>query len=400
LDVMSFGGARMKVPGNSDEADKLRKQVSTLAEFGKRALQVDDVGALLQEATRLVSDAIEIDLVKVLELLPDRETMLVRAGVNWDPGIVGHATIPALEGSSAGYALRTGEAVITENVATETRFEIPTLLTQHGVKSTVNVIIRGERGPFGVLEVDSRHLRNFGQDDIDFLQNYANLLASAIDHANDQAELAERAQRESVLRHELQHRINNMLTSIRAVARRTRAMSQSLDEFAKSFDDRLAAIARTHALLSGTETSAVPMRQLLAQELAAHGAIEGENLTQRGPVLLIAAKQAQALSMAFHELATNAVKHGALSVDNGRIAVSWEIDASGAEKQLRIRWRETGVTIEREPVRRGFGSDILERSIPHILHGRFERTLHRDGIECVIVLPLEPGCDDGRPNQS
>jgi two-component sensor histidine kinase len=376
----------MNLPGTSHEADKLRKQVSTLATFGKCALQVDDVGALLQEATRLVSDAIEIDLVKVLELLPDRETMLVRAGVNWDPGVVGHATIPALKGSSAGYALRTGEPVITENLATETRFEIPPLLTQHGVKSTVNVIIRGKHEPFGVLEVDSRQLCSFGRDDIDFLQNYANLLASAIDHANDRAELAERAQREGILRHELQHRINNMLTTIRAVARRTRASSQSLDDFAKSFDDRLAAIARTHALLSGTKTSdAVPLRQLLAQELAAHGAVEGENLTQCGPVVLIDAKQAQALSMAFHELATNAIKHGAFSVDNGHIAVSWEMDG---EKQLCIRWREAGVTIEREPVRRGFGSDILERSIPHVLHGRFERTLHHDGIECLIVFPL------------
>jgi two-component sensor histidine kinase len=390
----------MQMPGNSDEADKLRKQVSTLAEFGKRALQVDDVGALLQEATRLVSDAIEIDLVKVLELLPDRETMLVRAGVNWDPGVVGHARVPALEGSSAGYALRTGEPVITENVATETRFEIPALLTQHGVKSTVNVIIRGEREPFGVLEVDSRQLRKFGPDDIDFLQNYANLLASAIDRANDQAELAERAQRESVLRHELQHRINNMLTSIRAVARRTRASSQSLDDFTKSFDDRLAAIARTHALLSRTETSAVPVRQLLAQEMAAHGAIEGENLTQSGPVVLIDATQAQALSMAFHELATNAVKHGAFSVDNGHLSVSWEIDVSGGEKQLFIRWRETGVAVEREPVRRGFGSDILERSIPHVLRGNFERTLHHDGIECVIAFPLEPRPEDDRPAQN
>ena len=128
----------MKLPGPWHEADKLRKQVSTLAKFGKCALQSDDVGALLQEATRLVSDALEIDLVKVLELLPDRENLPVRAGVNWDPGVVGHATIPALEGSSAGYALRTGEPVITEDVATETRFAIPPLLTQHGVKSTVN----------------------------------------------------------------------------------------------------------------------------------------------------------------------------------------------------------------------------------------------------------------------
>jgi two-component sensor histidine kinase len=373
-----------------DEADKLRKQVSTLAEFGKGALRVDDVGALLQEATRLVSDAIDVDLVKVLELLPDGETMLVRAGVNWDPGVVGHATIPANEGSAAGYALKTGEPVITENVATEDRFQIPMLLTQHGVKSTVNVLVRGENEPFGILEVDSRQLRSFAQDDVDFLQNYANLLSSAIKRVNTQAELAERARHERVLSHELQHRINNMLTTIRAVARRTRARSQSLDEFAKSFDDRLAAIARTHALLSRTETSSVAMRELLGQEMSAHGAIEGENLTQRGPELLISAKQAQALSMAFHELATNAVKHGALSVDNGRIDISWRSDVLSGEKQLRIQWRETGVTIEGESARRGFGSDILEKSIPYVLNGSFERTVHRDGIEWEIVFPLEP----------
>ena len=154
-DVKSWGQCQDdKVAGNLDEADRLRKQVSTLAEFGKGALRVDDVGALLQEATRLVSDAIDVDLVKVLELLPDGETMLVRAGVNWAPGVVGHATIPANKGSAAGYALQTGEPVISENVATETRFQIPTLLTQHGVKSTVNVLVRGEDKPFGILEVD------------------------------------------------------------------------------------------------------------------------------------------------------------------------------------------------------------------------------------------------------
>jgi GAF domain-containing protein len=264
----------VKVRGNSDEADKLRKQVSALAEFGKCALEVNDIGELLQEATRLVSDGIDVDLVKVLELLPDGETMLVRAGVNWAPGVVGHATIPANEGSSAGYALQTGQPVICENVATETRFRIPELLTEHGVKSTVNVLVRGDDEPFGILEVDARQLRNFAQDDIDFLQNYANLLSAAIKRVNTQAELAERAQHERVLRSELQHRINNLLMTIRAIARRTRARSQTLDEFAKSFDDRLTAIARTHALLSRTETSPVPVRELLAHEVNAHGAVE------------------------------------------------------------------------------------------------------------------------------
>ena len=389
-----------KVPGKSNEADKLRKQVATLAEFGKSALLVPDVGALLQEATRLVSDAIEVDLVKVLEVLPDGKTMLVRAGVNWAPGVVGHATISAKEGSAAAYALQTGKPVISENVATEARFEIPKLLTQHGVKSTVNVLVRGEDKPFGILEVDSRHLRSFGQDDVDFLQNYANLLSSAITRVSAQAQLAERAEHERVLRHELQHRINNMLTTIRAVARRTRARSEGLDDFAKSFDDRLAAIARTRALLSRTETGAIALRELLAQELSAHGAIEGENLTQQGPELLISVRQAQALFMAFHELATNAVKHGALSVDNGRIELSWNPDISSAPTQLRIQWRETGATTKGEPTRRGFGSDILETYVPQSLHGSFQRTIHRDGIECVIMLPLEPGLNDEREDHT
>jgi two-component sensor histidine kinase len=87
-------------------------------------------------------------------------------------------------------------------------------------------------------------------------------------------------------------------------------------------------------------------------------------------------------------------------VDKGRIHVSWMTDISSGEDQLHIRWRETGVTIKGESARRGFGSDILEKSIPQFLNGSFERTLHRDGIECVIVLPLEPVRNDERPKHT
>ena len=128
------------------KAEKLRKQVATLACFGGRALRTSNVGELLEEATLLVSDAIEVDLVKVLELLPDGQNLLVRAGVNWNPGVVGHATISADGGSAAGQALRSDAPVISE-IATESRFEIPSLLLEHGVKSTVNVVIRGIPAP-------------------------------------------------------------------------------------------------------------------------------------------------------------------------------------------------------------------------------------------------------------
>jgi two-component sensor histidine kinase len=360
-----------------------------LSEFGKRALRSDDIDGLLQEATRLVSDAIDVELVKVLELVPGGENLLVRAGVNWNPGVVGHATIPAHEGSPAGYALHTNQPVITEDTEREVRFAIPELLIEHSVRSTVNVVIRGEDGPFGVLEVDSRQLRKFEQDDIDFLQNYANLLASAIDRVRIQRELAERALRQEMLGHELQHRINNMLTTIQAVARRTRAKSTSLDEFAKAFEDRLRAIARTHALLNRTHTSKIDIREVLSQELSLHGAVEGENLRQRGPKILIPAKQAEVLSMAIHELATNAVKHGALSVENGQIDISWDAHDRGNENEFQLRWRERVGPIAHQPARRGFGSEFLEKSIPYMLNGRFERRFGSDGIECTVSFVLD-----------
>ena len=384
-----LSGLRWETRVPPSEADMLRKQVSTLSEFGKRALRSDDIDGLLQEATKLVSDAIDVELVKVLELLPGGENLLVRAGVNWNPGVVGHATIPAHEGSAAGYALHRNQPVITEDTAREVRFAIPELLIEHGVRSTFNVVIRGEDGPFGVLEVDSRQLRKFEQDDIDFLQNYANLLASAIDRVRIQRELAERALRQEMLSHELQHRINNMLTTIQAVARRTRANSQSLDEFAKAFEDRLKAIARTHALLNRIHTGKIDIREVLSQELSLHGAVEGENLKQHGSEILIPAKQAEVLSMAIHELATNAVKHGALSVENGQIDISWDAHDRGNENEFELRWRERAGPIAHKPARRGFGSEFLEKSIPHMLNGRFERRFGSDGIECSVSFLLD-----------
>lgn len=87
----------MKVPSCHSEAHKLRRQISTLSEFGKRALRTDDINGLLQEATRLVSDAIDVDLVKVLELLSNGEKLLLRAGVNWNPGSWGTPKYPRIK---------------------------------------------------------------------------------------------------------------------------------------------------------------------------------------------------------------------------------------------------------------------------------------------------------------
>lgn len=373
----------------SANADKLRKQVSVLAKFGGQSLRCENLDELLHEATRLVSEAMDVDLVKVLQLLPDGRDLLVRAGVNWKPGVVGHAKISAHEGSPAGHALRTDEAVISEDIAKEKRFEIPELLIDHGVRSAVNVVIRSERGPFGVLEVDAQRPRQFTQDDIDFMQNYANLLATAIDRVNSHRELAENARKLNILAHELQHRMNNMLATIGAIARSARTKYATLDEFVEAFENRLGAIARVHNLLGRSGTHDISIHEILRQELAVYGAVEGERVVQRGPDTALPPKQAEALEMAFHELATNSVKHGALSAKDGCIDVSWDSHPRGSGKQVHIRWRESGAQVEHDPTKRGFGSEMLEEAIPHMLNGTIERKFHPDGIECMIEFVAE-----------
>ena len=109
----------------------------------------------------------------------------------------------------------------------------------------------------------------------------------------------------------------------------------------------------------------------------------------RSEVIADADSQAEVLSMAIHELATNAVKYGALSMENGHIDISWDAHDRGNENEFQLRWRERTSPIAPQPARRGFGSEFLEKSIPHMLHGRFERTFGSDGIECTVSFLLD-----------
>ena len=160
----------------------LLRQQATLANFGEFALRADDLDKLLHEACRLLSDALHTDLAKVMELQEDGITLLVRAGVGWPPGVVGKATARAERGSSEGYALQTGNPAASSNIDTEDRFTYADFVKQAGVKALVNVLIIGaeDKPPYGILQVDSRHPREFTEADIDFLRTYANLLAAAV----------------------------------------------------------------------------------------------------------------------------------------------------------------------------------------------------------------------------
>lgn len=157
------------------------RQGAAVARIGQRALGGVELPVLMDEAVALVAETLGVEYCKVLELLPSGDALLLRAGVGWRSGCVGHATVGTNTSSQAGYTLLSGGPVIVTDLGEETRFSEPKLLLEHGVVSGMSVVIQGRERPFGVLGAHTTKRRVFTRDDANFLQAVANVLADAIE---------------------------------------------------------------------------------------------------------------------------------------------------------------------------------------------------------------------------
>jgi PAS domain S-box-containing protein len=185
---------------------------------------------------------------------------------------------------------------------------------------------------------------------------------------------------------ELQHRVRNTLAVVRSIARRTAENSNTVEEMLSHFQGRLDAFSRVQAAVTRHAEGLVDLKSLIEDELVAHTAREGEHLTISGPEVELDPRSAERLSLALHELATNAVKHGALRGDApGRIDVRWETERE--PPALELSWQESGVTVERTE-REGFGMELLRRSLPYDLQGETEVELRPDGLRFLLRMPL------------
>lgn len=159
----------------------LARQQAIVVEIGRLALTGVERSQLMKEVVALIAQNLEVEYCHILELLPEGDGLLLRAGVGWKKGLVGNVTVETGE-TETGYSLLTRKPVIVEDLQTETRFNALTLLHDHGVVSGMSVLIPGQNRLFGVLGAYTTRRRRFTQDDINFLQAVANLLASSINH--------------------------------------------------------------------------------------------------------------------------------------------------------------------------------------------------------------------------
>lgn len=188
---------------------------------------------------------------------------------------------------------------------------------------------------------------------------------------------------------ELQHRVRNTLAVVRSIAKRTADNSESAEDMLAHFQGRLDAFSRVQAALTRNAEGTVDLSTLIEDEMVAHATREGEHVQIDGEPIALSSKPAERLSLAMHELVTNAVKHGALSTPSGRIHIGWRTESNGDGERLSFQWKESGLRLaEGEPPREGFGMELLRRSLPYDLGAETELKLEKDGVRFELRMPL------------
>lgn len=189
------------------------------------------------------------------------------------------------------------------------------------------------------------------------------------------------------LTRELNHRVKNTLANVLSIISLTRRRATTLPEFADSLEGRIRALSATHDLLTQSDWGTTPVALVIRAELAPYAQDLQRHLTMGGPDVELAPNDALSLGLAIHELATNAAKYGALSVEDGRVSIHWEI---AAENLARIEWIETGgpVIDVQQQRKRGFGTELIEKIVAHELRNPVDLRFDPEGVRCTLLIPV------------
>ena len=208
--------------------------------------------------------------------------------------------------------------------------------------------------------------------------------------AQDVTEEKANAARLGVLVAELQHRVRNMLAVVRSVFARTVEANGPIEEIAAHFTGRLDALARTQMIVTQSSSGHVDLQNLIRDELLSVAVSDGPALAIEGPDVTLPPKTAESIGLALHELTTNAVKYGALSIPGAKLDIRWTVNRSDdGGRRLDLRWTEQGVSmVPLRQTREGFGRELIEDALPYRLGAKTRLEFTGGGVRCAISVPL------------
>lgn len=253
------------------------------------------------------------------------------------------------------------------------------------VGATLAWILGGQIArPIRALARDARRL-GAGEDVVPV--DFAVAEIATVSHALAQASRDRQAAENEIrfLMREVAHRSKNQLTVVSSIAKQTARHARTFAAFEDAFQKRVLGLARSTDLLIAGGVSGVELRALVETQIEPFAPSGAERKTIDGDPFRLSNAAAQTLGLALHELATNAAKYGAFHAPGGRLSVKWTI----TDEALEFVWREHVPRLRRRAESRGFGTEVIERMLAGSLGAQINRTLHRDGLECRFVIPLD-----------
>jgi two-component sensor histidine kinase len=354
------------------------RQQEAVARLGERALAETDLPKFFDELVRTVADILDVELVKILELVPGDAELLLRAGIGWPAAMIGTAHVSTGRESHAGYTLASGRPVVMEDLTTETRFPGTQLLRDQAIVSGISAPIAGRDGrAYGVLCAHSVKRRKYYDYDVSFLAALSHVVAGAIQRR-------QLDQRQELMIRELRHRSGNLFSQLLALFSQTAKNSRNVSDLVTKYEARVLALANAHRLITEGGWKSTSLNELLNILLAPFL----DRISFKGPNVFLEPDPTFGLSMAVHELVTNASKHGSLSEPGGHVDLRWSVARTQQGLTLMLDWKESQGPAPKRQRRSGFGSRLINMVIERQLNGQVEQTFAPEGLQTRLVVPL------------
>jgi two-component sensor histidine kinase len=355
---------------------KLLRQQAAIANFGTFALRESDLATVLSEAARVCAEGLGVRFSKVCRYRADQNDLIIEAGHGWSPGVVGFVVVHPDERTPQGRAFSTREPFICNVIEDEANFVLPPFYAEHGIVSTIDVIIKGDGQPYGVLEIDSSVQQTYDQHDIDFLTGFANVLGEAVATASRITVLARTIEemkvlvddknrlldQKKMLAEELQHRVRNNLQLVYGML--SKQLDDTIDEAGqrglKAIARRVFTLAQVYDQLLGTEMSrkmefSTYLKSLCVNLLDVQGPLDNAiRLECQCDSAQLDLDVVTSLGIIVTELVTNSFDH-AFPAGEGLISVSLRNEANADFAVMTIRDNGPGFTPVAESKRHGLG---------------------------------------------
>jgi two-component sensor histidine kinase len=365
------------------QINTLRRQQAAIAGFGSFALRQTDLMTILTEAARVCAEGLSVPFCKVCRYRDEENDLLIEAGFGWHDGVVGHVVSRADESSPQGRAFISGKPSICNDLRKDNNFVLPPFYGEHGIVSTIDVVIKGDDQPYGILEIDNDKQHDYNEHDINFLTGFANVLAEAVSTSTRTSTLRialEEKDRligqKNILAEELQHRVRNNMQLVYGM------LSKQLDDTEdaagkrgiRSIARRVSTLAQVYDNLLGAEMGRTTDFGNYTRSLCHNIAeIQAVNiiLVCDCDLLMLDLDTVTTLGIVLAELVTNAYDH---AFPNGDGSITVSLRAPGPDDDgmaaITVGDNGTGFIPEIESKRHGLG---LVRRLVQQVRGTVDR---------------------------